>query len=60
MKDNPLNPSVETSPAGGQLARLQGLEVGAVPLLLFVGIASIVAVSASAGLLPKNMIGGWR
>jgi malate:Na+ symporter len=29
-----------------------------VPLTLFIGIAAIVAVSAMAGLLPKNMIGG--
>lgn len=58
MKDNPLSSSVDASPAGAQLSRLHGLEVGAVPLLLFIGIASIVAISAIAGLLPKNMIGG--
>ncbi|SEK34168.1 malate:Na+ symporter [Kosakonia sacchari] len=58
MKDNPLSSSVDVSPAGAQLSRLHGLEVGAVPLLLFIGIASIVAISATAGLLPKNMIGG--
>ncbi|SFT77907.1 malate:Na+ symporter [Kosakonia arachidis] len=58
MKDNSLSSSVNASPAGAQLSRLHGLEVGAVPLLLFIGIASIVAISAIAGLLPKNMIGG--
>jgi malate:Na+ symporter len=32
--------------------------VGSVPLVLFVGIAIVVAVAAYANVLPKNMIGG--
>ena len=55
MKDN----SVTTSPVASRFAfGLSNAEVGAVPLMLFVGIAAIVATSAWAGLLPKNMIGG--
>jgi malate:Na+ symporter len=56
MKDNP----VQTSPAPSSRFAfgLSNTDVGTVPLLLFVGIATIVATSAWAGLLPKNMIGG--
>lgn len=56
MKDNPVHPSPAASPRF--TFSLNNAEVGAVPLILFVGIASIVAISAWAGLLPKNMIGG--
>lgn len=63
MKDNPLHHATPTPPppfaVGGPVSRLlSNTEVGAVPLMLFIGIAIIVAVSAWAGLLPKNMIGG--
>jgi malate:Na+ symporter len=59
MKNNSLNHPVEQTHSSGQTPRLlSNVDVGAVPLTLFVGIAAIVAVSAMAGLLPKNMIGG--
>ncbi|HHG8772294.1 TPA: 2-hydroxycarboxylate transporter family protein [Raoultella planticola] len=59
MKNNSLNQPLEKTLAAGQTPRfLSHVEVGAVPLTLFVGIAAIVTVSAMAGLLPKNMIGG--
>ncbi|MCV9878955.1 2-hydroxycarboxylate transporter family protein [Brenneria izbisi] len=34
-------------------------KIGSVPILLFIAIAVIVSVSAYAGFLPKNMIGGF-
>lgn len=62
MKNNSLNHPVEQTHSSGQaprfLSNVSNVDVGAVPLTLFVGIATIVAVSAMAGLLPKNMIGG--
>lgn len=59
MKNNSLNHPVEQTHSSGQTPRfLSNVDVGAVPLTLFVGIAMIVAVSSMAGLLPKNMIGG--
>lgn len=59
MKNNPLHHTVEKSTAGWQpLRRLSHLEVGSVPLVLFITITAIVAASGTAGLLPKNMIGG--
>lgn len=59
MKNNSLNHPVEQTHSSGQTPRfLSNVDVGAVPLTLFVGIATIVAVSSMAGLLPKNMIGG--
>ncbi|RMA89720.1 MULTISPECIES: 2-hydroxycarboxylate transporter family protein [Enterobacter] len=56
MKDNPV-PTSELSTSRFAFG-LNNTEVGTVPLMLFVGIAAIVATSAWAGLLPKNMIGG--
>ncbi|WBM70804.1 2-hydroxycarboxylate transporter family protein [Buttiauxella sp. WJP83] len=59
MENNPLNHPIEKPASGGQSLRLLGnMEVGSVPILLFVVIAAIVAVSGASGLLPKNMIGG--
>ncbi|GDX06990.1 2-hydroxycarboxylate transporter family protein [Buttiauxella sp. A111] len=59
MENNPLNHPIEKPASGGQPLRLLGnMEVGSVPILLFVVIATIVAVSGASGLLPKNMIGG--
>ena len=56
MKDNPV-PTSALSTSRFAFG-LNTTKVGAVPLMLFVGIAAIVATSAWAGLLPKNMIGG--
>ncbi|WP_312948347.1 2-hydroxycarboxylate transporter family protein [Superficieibacter sp.] len=63
MKNNPLHPTPPTPTsrfalAGPASRLLSTTEVGAVPLMLFIGIAMIVALSAWAGVLPKNMIGG--
>ena len=59
MENNSLNhPIDKTLPSGSSVRLLSNIEVGAVPLTLFIGIATIVAISATAGLLPKNMIGG--
>ena len=59
MKNNSLNQPIDKTLPNGQATRLfTNIEVGAVPLTLFIGIAAIVALSAGAGLLPKNMIGG--
>ena len=59
MENNSLNhPIDKTLPSGRAPRLLSNIEVGAVPLALFIGIAAIVAISATAGLLPKNMIGG--
>lgn len=63
MKNNPLHstPPTPTSRfafAGPASRLLSKTEVGTVPLILFMGIAMIVALSAWAGVLPKNMIGG--
>lgn len=59
MENNSLHHTVEKSAPGGQPLRFLGnIEVGSVPLALFITIAAIVAASGAAGLLPKNMIGG--
>lgn len=59
MENTPLHHTVEKSTPSGQPLRLLGnIEVGSVPLALFITIAAIVAASGAAGLLPKNMIGG--
>ncbi|TDN52966.1 MULTISPECIES: 2-hydroxycarboxylate transporter family protein [Buttiauxella] len=59
MENNTLKNAIEKNASGGQSLRLPGnFEVGSVPLLLFIVIAAIVAVSGATGLLPKNMIGG--
>lgn len=59
MENNSLNhPIDKTLPSGPSVRLLSNIEVGAIPLTLFIGIATIVAISATAGLLPKNMIGG--
>ena len=59
MKNNSLNHPIEKTHSSGQTARyLSNVDVGAVPLTLFVGIAAIVVVASMAGVLPKNMIGG--
>jgi malate:Na+ symporter len=59
MENNSLNHPIDKTQPNGQATRLlSNIDVGAVPLTLFIGIAAIVALSASAGLLPKNMIGG--
>ena len=59
MENNSLNHPIDKTQPNGQSTRLlSNIDVGAVPLTLFIGIAAIVALSASAGLLPKNMIGG--
>ena len=59
MENNSLNHPIDKTLPSGQAPRLlSNIEVGAVPLALFIGIAAIVAISATAGLLPKNMIGG--
>lgn len=59
MENNSLNHPIENSlPARPALRTLGNAEVGSVPLMLFVGIAIVVAVAAYANVLPKNMIGG--
>ncbi|VED48734.1 citrate carrier protein [Raoultella terrigena] len=59
MENNSLNHPIENSlPARPALRILGNAEVGSVPLVLFVGIAIVVAVAAYANVLPKNMIGG--
>lgn len=59
MKNNSLNHPIEKTHCSGQTARFfSNVDVGAVPLTLFVGIATIVVVASMAGVLPKNMIGG--
>jgi malate:Na+ symporter len=59
MENNTLKNAVEKNASGGKSLRLPGnFEIGSVPLLLFIVIAAIVAVSGTTGLLPKNMIGG--
>lgn len=59
MKNNSLNHPIEKTHSSGQTARFfSNVDVGAVPLTLFVGIATIVVVASMAGVLPKNMIGG--
>lgn len=59
MENNTLKNAIEKNASGGQSLRLPGnFEVGSVPILLFIVIAAIVAVSGATGLLPKNMIGG--
>ncbi|VUC78789.1 Citrate-sodium symport [Raoultella terrigena] len=59
MENNSLNHPIENSlPARPALRTLGNAEVGSVPLVLFVGIAIVVAVAAYANVLPKNMIGG--
>lgn len=59
MENNSLNHPIENSlPARPALRILGNAEVGSVPLVLFVGIAIVVAVAAYASVLPKNMIGG--
>lgn len=55
MKDNPV--ATSSAPAT-RFAFGANAEVGSVPLLLFVRIATVVATAAWGGLLPKNMIGG--
>ena len=59
MENNSLNHPIENSlPTRPALRILGNAEVGSVPLVLFVGIAIVVAVAAYANVLPKNMIGG--
>ncbi|MCF6687590.1 2-hydroxycarboxylate transporter family protein [Raoultella terrigena] len=59
MENNSLNHPIENSlPARPALRILGNAEVGSVPLVLFVGIAIVVAIAAYANVLPKNMIGG--
>ncbi|MDJ1652770.1 2-hydroxycarboxylate transporter family protein [Raoultella sp. Ech2A] len=59
MENNSLNHPVDNSlPARPAVRMLGSAEVGSVPLVLFVGIAIVVAVAAYASVLPKNMIGG--
>ncbi|HCR59515.1 MAG TPA: malate permease [Raoultella sp.] len=59
MENNSLNHPIENAlPARPALRILGNAEVGSVPLVLFVGIAIVVAVAAYANVLPKNMIGG--
>lgn len=59
MENNSLNHPIENSlPARPALRILGNAEVGSVPLVLFVGIAIVVAIAAYGNVLPKNMIGG--
>lgn len=59
MENNSLNHPIENSlPARPALRIVGNAEVGSVPLVLFVGIAIVVAIAAYANVLPKNMIGG--
>ena len=59
MENNSLNHPIENSlPARPALRILGNAEVGSVPLVLFVGIAIVVAIDAYANVLPKNMICG--
>ena len=59
MENNSLNHPIENSlPNRPALRMLGNAEVGSVPLVLFVGIAIVVAIAAYASVLPKNMIGG--
>lgn len=42
----------------GLINQIRQMDIGAVPVALFITICAIVAVSAYANFLPKNMIGG--
>ena len=44
--------------SSGLINHLRKMDIGAVPVALFITICAIVAVSAYANFLPKNMIGG--
>ncbi|HEI8865291.1 2-hydroxycarboxylate transporter family protein [Serratia sp. AKBS12] len=46
------------SDSSGIINQIRQLDIGAVPIALFITISAIVAVSAYANFLPKNMIGG--
>ncbi|MFS2222578.1 2-hydroxycarboxylate transporter family protein [Pantoea sp. B65] len=59
MNNNHIKPQLSRTSIADQWLRIAGQhEVGAVPLFLFISIATIVAISSWAGILPKNMIGG--
>lgn len=47
-----------SSESSGLINQLRQTDIGAVPIALFITICAIVAISAYAKLLPKNMI--WR
>lgn len=49
-----------SSESSGLINQLRQIDIGAVPIALFITICAIVAISAYANFLPKNMIGGWR
>ncbi|MEB5993252.1 2-hydroxycarboxylate transporter family protein [Serratia ureilytica] len=44
--------------SSGLINQLRQIDIGAVPIALFITICAIVAISAYANFLPKNMIGG--
>ncbi|HAY0635838.1 MULTISPECIES: 2-hydroxycarboxylate transporter family protein [Serratia] len=50
----------QTSPSdsSGIIQKIRRMDIGAVPIALFITICAIVAISAYANFLPKNMIGG--
>lgn len=47
-----------SSESSGLINQLRQMDIGAVPIALFITICAIVAISAYANFLPKNMIGG--
>ncbi|BEM82095.1 2-hydroxycarboxylate transporter family protein [Serratia nevei] len=47
-----------SSESSGLINQLRQIDIGAVPIALFITICAIVAISAYANFLPKNMIGG--
>ncbi|CAI0708001.1 2-hydroxycarboxylate transporter family protein [Serratia entomophila] len=50
--------NVSSPDSSGIINQIRQIDIGAVPIALFVTICAIVAVSAYANFLPKNMIGG--
>jgi malate:Na+ symporter len=55
MKNNSLNQPIDKTLPNGQATRLlSNIEVGAVPLTLFIGIAAIVALSRARGCCQKT------
>lgn len=47
-----------SSESSGLINQLRQIDIGAVPIALFITICAIVAISAYVNFLPKNMIGG--
>jgi malate:Na+ symporter len=47
-----------SSESSGLINQLRQIDIGSVPIALFITICAIVAISSYANFLPKNMIGG--